>query len=70
MITATRFASVFCTDPEKASDFWSEKIGLDVRMLDVPYGAGSSYRRVEDPNDHLPAAVRLVQRELGGIVVR
>ena len=46
MITAPRFVSLFCTDQDKAVDFWSKKVGFDVQ-LDVPYEEGSSVRWIE-----------------------
>ena len=46
MITGTRFASLLCTDQDKALEFWSKKVGFDVQM-DVPYEEGSTVRWIE-----------------------
>jgi hypothetical protein len=66
MITRLKFASLVRTCGNTAVELQSKRIGLDVRMPD--YKEGSSRMGI-GAADQLSAAVRLVEHELGGIVV-
>jgi uncharacterized glyoxalase superfamily protein PhnB len=46
VITKPRFVALRVSDQDKALEFWSKKVGFDVR-LDVPYEGGSSARWIE-----------------------
>lgn len=46
MITNARFAALYCTDQDRAVEFWTKKLEFEL-VADVPYEEGSTKRWIE-----------------------